>query len=369
MTSPASRGMTRGLLPALALTLPITVTVPAFAVSYTFQTVNFPGDTFTQLLGVNDLGVIAGHHGSGAAGHPNQGFRLVLPDTFTSENFPGSAQTQVIGINSAGDTGGFYIDAGGVTHGFTKVGAPFTTLDAPGTAFNQILGMNDNGQAAGYSSMDPAGATLQQAFIHQPNLSFTLLAGFLPAGTQNNQATDINNFGGISGFYVDAGGFNHGFLLTPMSLGFVQRSLDFPGSTFTQALGLNNQFQVVGTYMDAGGMMHGFVWNRDNGTFQSVDDPNGTGGTTINGINDNGDIVGFFVDAAGNTDGFFGTPVPEPSTVILLISGLAGLLAARRRIAEVVAANVVEHWTTQAGTVCSVPPLCRRFGSPCDGGG
>jgi uncharacterized membrane protein len=329
MISSVSRKIARDLLLALALTLPIAVAVPAFAMPYTFQTVNFPGDTFTQLLGVNNSGVIAGYHGSGAAGHPNQGFTLVLPNTYTSENFPGSAQTQVVGINSAGDTGGFYIDAAGVTHGFTKVGATFTTLDFPGTAFNQILGVNDNGQAAGYSSTDPTGMTLQQAFIHQPNLSFTSLAGFLPAGTQNNQATSINNFGGISGFYVDAGGFNHGFLLTPMSVGFVEMSLEFPGSTFTQALGLNNLFQVVGSYTDAMGGMHGFVWK--NGTFQTVDDPNGTGGTTINGINDQGEIVGFFVDAAGNTDGFVGTPVPEPGTVILLTSGLAGLLAAMRR--------------------------------------
>ena len=77
---------------------------------FTFQTIIFPGDTFTQLLGINDFEVIAGYHGSGAAGHPNKGFVFTFPNTFTPENFPNSAQTQVIGINNRGFTDGFYID-------------------------------------------------------------------------------------------------------------------------------------------------------------------------------------------------------------------------------------------------------------------
>ena len=323
VTSQAYRRISRGSLLVLAL-MPITAAVPAFAASYTFQTVNYPGDTFTQLLGVNDAGTIAGYHGSGAASNPNQGFTLVLPNTFTSENFPGSAQTQVVGINSAGDTGGFYIDFGGVTHGFTKVGGTFNPVNDPNAAFTQILGVNDNDVVAGYSSTDSTGATLQRAFTEVSG-TFTFLAGFLPAGAQNNQATDINNGGVVSGFYVDKGGVNHGFLLN----GTMLTPLDFAGSTLTQALGLNNQGQVVGDYMDAQGRTHGFVWK--NGTFQTVDDPNGTGGTTINGINDHGEIVGFFVDSAGNTDGFVGTPVPEPGTLLLLGSALAGLAVVVRR--------------------------------------
>jgi hypothetical protein len=77
-------------------------------------------------------------------------------------------------------------------------------------------------------------------------------------------------------------------------------------SAFTQALGLNDHGEVVGAYMDAGGLTHGFIFDR--GHFQSVDDPDGVGTTTINGINNRGEIVGFFVDGAGNTDGFVGFP-------------------------------------------------------------
>jgi probable HAF family extracellular repeat protein len=67
---------------------------------------------------------------------------------------------------------------------------------------------------------------------------------------------------------------------------------------------VNKSGHVVGTYTDANGGTHGFIWNQ--GTFQTVDDPDGMGTTIINGINNRGDIVGFFVDADGNTDGFVG---------------------------------------------------------------
>src|SRR5258708_18244158 len=103
---------------------------------FTFQTVFFQGDTFTQLLGINDFDVIAGYHGATV----NQGFVFTFPNNFTPENFPGSAQTQVIGINNHGHTDGFYIDTGGTTHGFLDINGAFTTVDFPATTFNQLLG-------------------------------------------------------------------------------------------------------------------------------------------------------------------------------------------------------------------------------------
>ena len=52
-----------------------------------FRTVNFPGDTFTQLLGINDSGTIAGYHGAAV----NKGFVFTFPNDFDLENFPNSA--------------------------------------------------------------------------------------------------------------------------------------------------------------------------------------------------------------------------------------------------------------------------------------
>jgi len=86
----------------------------------------------------------------------------------------------------------------------------------------------------------------------------------------NNQATDINNAGLTSGFYLtNSGADSSGFLFNGSTL----TSLEFPGSSFTQAFGLNNDGQVVGTYIDSSGVMHGFVYDVNTGTFETVDDP------------------------------------------------------------------------------------------------
>jgi hypothetical protein len=89
--------------------------------AYSFRTIDDPKDvTFNQLLGINDLGEIAGYFGSGAQNHPNKGY-LIPPFAshfFSHENFPHSVQTQVTGLNNRGVTVGFYTDANGNTDGF-----------------------------------------------------------------------------------------------------------------------------------------------------------------------------------------------------------------------------------------------------------
>jgi hypothetical protein len=101
----------------------------AFAQTYNFQTINYPDDTFTQLLGINDSNEIAGYHGASI----NKGFTYDLSsNTFTSENYPKSQQTQVTAINSndAFKTAGFYI-LHGKTIGFTDLTGTFTSVAFP----------------------------------------------------------------------------------------------------------------------------------------------------------------------------------------------------------------------------------------------
>ncbi len=293
------------------------------ASDYNFTQVNYPNDNFTQLLGINNSGVIAGYHGMNV----NKGFTATLPANFTNENFPNSAQTQVVGINSAGNMVGFYVDNNNVTHGFSDVGGTFTNIDAPNTAFNQLLGNNDLGQIAGYSSTDPTGMTLQMAFVRQSNGTFNYLTTLLPAGIGNSQATDINNSDDISGFYQDASGEFHGFLDDNGVLSIFNAPIG--GEMGTQILGLNNEGQFVGTYTDAAGNMHGFV--DSNGNFQTLDDPLGVGTTTINGINDKGQVVGFFVDGNDATEGFEATPTPEPMTFAMAGLGVLAVGLLKRR--------------------------------------
>lgn len=298
--------------------------VPSFAatVGYTVQTVSFPGDNFTQLLGINDGNTIVGYHGATV----NKGFTLTLPNTFTDTNFPGSAQTQVTGVSSASANNnkvGFYVDTGGATHGFISIPGlpsgigPFFTVDQPGTAFNQVLGISSVGsRIAGYSSTDPTGMTLQRAYIGTAGLfgnTFTDINGLLPTN-QNSQATGINNAGNAIGFYLPAADTSLGFLDQGGSIS----TIDPFGSSFTQALGINNAGETVGFYVDSNGVQHGYT--DMNGVFSSFD-PAGSVNTTINGVNSAGQLVGF-ATIDDNVVGFVATPVPEPASCALI--GIAG---------------------------------------------
>ncbi len=270
------------------------------AMTYSFTEINYPADTFTQLLGINNSSEIAGYHNVNL----NSGFTLVLPNHFTTENYPGAMQTQVIGINSSGQTSGFYIDQAGKTHGFFLQNGVYSTVDYPKSLFNQLLSQNDNQQAAGYYSMSIGNTTPDFPYIYDENGGvFEVL--IIPGAVGGAQATGINNRHQICGFYIDSKMVNHGFWLNQGTF----LKLDFPGSTFTQALGLNNFGQIVGVYMDTGGASHGFIYNSLalNNRWQSIDDPNGIGTTVVNGINDRDQLVGFWGTPPTNT-GFFAKP-------------------------------------------------------------
>ncbi|HWE60811.1 MAG TPA: hypothetical protein VHB98_03795, partial [Chloroflexota bacterium] len=226
---------------------------------YSIQPVAYPGDTFTQLLGINTAGTIAGYHGSGQdAAHPNKGFVLNLANpaspVFTAENYPGSVQTQVIGINNYGYTDGFYVDSAGANHGFRLIAGSYATADVPGTTFNQLLGTNDLNQVVGYYQF---GANN----VFQPYIS--LHGSYILPIIANAQATGINNAGLVSGFSAATG---RGFLYQELGIPASAKILSFPQSASTAALGLNNVGQAVGSYNDNQGNTHGFVYNESTNT-------------------------------------------------------------------------------------------------------
>lgn len=293
--------------------------LPASAASYTVQTVAHADDpAFTQLLGINNSGTVAGFHGMSV----NQGFTLTLPNIFTTENFPGATQTIVAAINGTGDTAGIYIDAAGANHGFTQVGGTFLTVDQPNTVFNQALGINNGSTTVGYSSTDFAGQTLQQA-NSQSNGVFSDINALLPLNI-NSQAVGINNANKIVGFYMPADGISFGFL----NIGNTISTIIPFGSNSTQALGINGSGEIVGTYIDAAGLQHGYT--DIGGTFATFDV--GSVSTTVNGVNDSGQLVGFYTDDQNNVVGFVATPaVPEPSTISMLLLGLLAIPACCRR--------------------------------------
>jgi hypothetical protein len=200
--------------------------------SYSFKTIDYPHDSFTQLLGLNDLGEIAGYHNV----NDNRGFTYeVASKKFKIENFPGSAATQVIGINALGQTCGFYVDTKNVTHGFLDDLGVFKTVDFPKTPFNQLLGRNRLAQAAGYYSKAANGSGPFVPYVYDQNGGvFEVIT--IP-GSVSAQATDINVNQQVTGFFIDSKNVNHGWWLNAGTL--IQ--LDYPGAIFTQATGENTK--------------------------------------------------------------------------------------------------------------------------------
>jgi hypothetical protein len=315
--APASAG-------ALAATAIRTVTAtPTMIAGYRFKTLDNADDvTFNQLLGINNSGVIAGYFGSGAADHPNKGYKLSLRHgqaRYANENFPGSVQTQVTGLNDNGDTVGFWSSMNTVSmmndnfgfyelngHKFHSV--EFPTGDNASPPVNQLLGINDHDITVGFYTNGQGSNRGYTYNIRTKQFTRVLVPGY-PTGTAGPSLTAaaINNRGDIAGFYTDKHGKTDAFLDYKHGK---FRTLDYPGATATQAFGVNDRDEVVGAYTvgtGSGATMYGFTWTPGRG-FVSVDDPQGRGTTTINGVNDGGDLVGFYVDATGNTDGFLATP-------------------------------------------------------------
>ena len=290
----------------------------ASAQTFTFQTLDNPGDpTFNQLLGINDDGTIVGYFGSGAVGHPNQAYEIKAPYTkYVVRNQNGSAQTQATGINNGGFITGFWSNTNMGTNDanfaflFEPVGAKLASINVidPNTGqgtppISQALGINNSNVAAGFY-VDANGVS--HGFTYA--VSTAAYTNVNIAKATATAVTGINDNDQQSGFYTNAKGHTLGFVRN--SSGGVVTSFTVPGTTFTQLLGINNSGVAVGFYNDANGLPHGLYYTPANGNWIQIDDPNAPMGTVVNGINNNNQLVGFYTDAAGNVHGMIVTVTP-----------------------------------------------------------
>ena len=303
-------------------------------VSYGFKTLDDRADpTFNQLLGINGNGTIAGYFGSGAAGHPNQGYRLLPPPgrQLPERELPRRRADPGHRAEQPGRDGRVLVVGEQRQHGQRQLRLLGAWRPVPHANFprgtpasppvDQLLGVNDSGVAVGFwadANGDNHGylvnvSTGTYRSVTDPNAPGASLT-----------AAAINSGGAIAGFYTNQSGNTDGFLMA----GNTFIDLSVPGASSTMALGVNDNDEVVGAYTAGRGSSaatHGFSWTLGGG-FQSIDDPRGVGTTTINGVNDAGDLVGFYVDGAGNTDGMLAAPkaavqvpqVPMPQGTVTL---------------------------------------------------
>jgi probable HAF family extracellular repeat protein len=180
-------------------------------------------------------------------------------------------------INASGQIAGISRINSGMHHGFIYDNGAMKDIGTLGGSFLTVNAINDLGQVVGDSSTGVEG---QHAFLYN-----------------GENMIDLGTFGG----------------------------------TLSWASDINNSGQVVGSAYYASNVSHAFIYS--NGTMTDLNDliPSGWELTSATAINNLGQITGTGYHN-GKDCPFLLTPVPEPSTIALLLTAtIGGLLWWRRR--------------------------------------
>ena len=181
----------------------------------------------TAASNINGFGAIVGGFSDNQGNFVHRSFLRDMNGALKVINVPGAGTGShqgtgcsgcALGFNQFGVMAGTYTDANNVRHGFVRDrDGRFTTYDVPTTG--------SNGSAQG-------------------------------TGCEYDCSTSLNDFGSITGTYVDANDVYHGYFRSPA--GKIV-TLDPRGSTFTQPAAINDSGVITGTYLDTNNVYHGFV--------------------------------------------------------------------------------------------------------------
>ncbi len=289
-------------------------------VQFTVTTIDRAGATGTQLWGINDQGTVVGTDSLGSY--------LYNAGTVTAlSGIANASQISAFGISNNGTVVGSWVEqvseSASITHGFIYQGGGYTTFDLPlaGGTFTQIRSISSDGRfIAGFYG---AGNAPGQGFVY--DLQSTTLQTFSSTGQMllhgiNNSGLAVGSLTGSVGGGVVAD-FSGLYSVTPTVLNPAVRP---------SFRGVNEAGQVSGFYTlnGASSVIFGTLGNA--ASFQTVAIA-GAVSAIGEGINNQGTLVGFYTDASGVQHGFMAAAVPEPSTVLLFVSGLAAVGWARRR--------------------------------------
>jgi PEP-CTERM motif len=301
------------------------------------------------LYAVNDSGLIVGQD------YTTQGIYesfLYNPSTqtYTFLTPPGAINSIAVGINDSGQIVGTYETSSG-NYGYLYSGGTYSTLSvpgatqSPGTVFyyasmigTNAAGINDDGEIVGEWSgpSGEAGFTYSGGVFTDTSISEGAGVGTILYG--------VNDSGLISGYtatFVDEHSVKSSFLYN----GSTFTPIDYPGSSETIVQGINDSGEAVGFYT-LDGQTWGFIYNG--GTYTSIAYP-GSSETMLFGISNNGEIVGSYSCSSGlcpSSDPAFyavptqsgysfqtvDAPTPEPASMLLIGAGLAGLVAAGKKV-------------------------------------
>lgn len=286
--------------------------------SGSIQVLGTLGGTGSQGRGINDMGLVVGN--SRNVGGQQRGF-LWDGATMTDLGTLGGSGSSAAGINEAGQVTGAAALPGGDSRAYRWQAGAMTDLGTLGGEVSSGWGINDAGDVIGQSTV-----------ISDPYIHLFLYSGgaMIPLGTRETPA--FNNLGQVTGGSYSGFGPSIAFLLD----GGTTTLLGTLGGDSSRGRGINDSGQIVGDAQDATNATNAFLY-QDGVMLDLNDHLAPYAGTawhlrTAYAINESGWIVG-----AGERDGaeraFLLRPVPEPSTVALVLFGLAAF-AVRHRMSR-----------------------------------
>jgi len=144
-----------------------------------------PANFNSQAVGINSAATpwIVGFYQSDAGlttsfGFVDEGGTIITLRPFSS------TFTQALGVNDLGEIVGSYVGADGNTHGYIDNNGVFTSFDPPGSASTTINGINDKGDIVGFYTNPTTDTTdgFVGTPVPEPSTWAMMLAGFAGLG-------------------------------------------------------------------------------------------------------------------------------------------------------------------------------------------
>jgi len=283
------------------------------------------GGNNSQALGINASGEVVGVADLSSNSHA---FSYTTAGGMVDLGTLGGFNSQANAINNSGVITGYSSVASGHTHAFSYNGTMTDLGTMGGSLDSTAYGINNSGVIVGQSN--------NHMFSYSGGVYTDL--GNLP-GQAYAGASDINSAGEIVGASQAPSSSDHAVSYTTAG-GMVDLGT-IGGGTISTAKGINDLGDIVGDSQNASGQNMAFIY--DGGVMYdltSLLDSSGAGwvltapSTAAGGINDLGQIVGTGTDPLGQLHAYLLTPVPEPTSMALLVGGAGALgvtLYRRRR--------------------------------------